>query len=176
MTAAVSEHSFHLTPEAGEKIFGNESQQCAGKAAAMDTAGAFAVEQFFCQRQRQRKLLMSGGAVWKNVLQIKLRGEPRTFFHGKENIEIAILQGVPCHEDAAVFIKDMDGAQHSAVSRGGTYFRKPCEKLVFIHITKDRFTEDRGNSSEFFGNGGIIRREIGVVGAAVNDAEGIAVG
>ena len=70
----------------------------------------------------------------------------------------------------------MDRAQCRAVACGGANLGKAAEKLSFIHLAQMLLAENAADSAELPRYRRIIIREIGMIRAAVNDAQGMTAG
>ena len=70
----------------------------------------------------------------------------------------------------------MHGAQRGAVARGGADLAQTGEKGVLIHFAQYGLAEDGGDGLHLARDGGVLVGQVGVVGAAVDDAQGVAKG
>ena len=69
VTCAGTQYGFHTAAEGAEPVQRHKCLDCAGKAAAVDPACAFTVQQLSTQRQRHADRLLPGIAAVKDVLQ-----------------------------------------------------------------------------------------------------------
>ena len=93
----------------------------------------------------------------------------------EETVQVAGFQRRLCQQHAAVFVIDMHGAQNGAVARSSTNFREPRIKVFLIYLAQHLLSEERADFGEFRRNGGIVCRQVGVVGAAVDDYQRVPV-
>ena len=75
MAASLTQHSLHAVAEVRQHILGHKGLDGAGKAAAVDTAGAPPTQPMADQTQSQRHLLVGRGSGGDHVLQQVLGGK-----------------------------------------------------------------------------------------------------
>ena len=69
VTCAGTQYGFHAAAEGAEPIQWHKCLDCAGKAASVNPACAFSIQQLPAQRQRHADWLLPGIAAVKDVLQ-----------------------------------------------------------------------------------------------------------
>ena len=67
-------------------------------------------------------------------------------------------------------------ARPASVACGGANLGKAAEKLSFIHLAQMLLAENAADSAELLRYRRIVIREIGMIRAAVNDAQGMTAG
>ena len=86
------------------------------------------------------------------------------------------LQGLHLTAHATVIVKDMDGAQHGAVARISAQPRQLLIELVLRNVAQVFFPKKFADSFQLRRNGRVLRGQVGVVGAGVDDAQRMAAG
>ena len=106
--------------DAGNKsiqhIMGNKGLDGTGKAAAMDTVSAAAIQIMLAQGQGNSHILMLLVAGGNDVLQIHVGRIATLLNQLQELIEVACAQRCNLLGNAGIFLIEVDGAHHSTVT------------------------------------------------------------
>ena len=133
MTASGTQYGIHAGAEVLQNIQRHKGLDRSGKSTAMDTEGSAAAEQLFCQSKRDGQILMLLTAGWDHVLQIHPGGAAGGLDQLQKTVEVSTLERGNLFGDAAVFLIDMDSAQHRPV----TGFTAQCRQFGVKGILRD---------------------------------------
>ena len=139
----------------------------------MYPGGSPAPQQAAAQGQGHGQLLVSGGPLRGDVLQIFPGGAAGVVDQGQEPLRVAVFQGLHLAQHPAVLVEHMDGPQHRPVPGGPADLRQAAVKFRLLHLAQDLRSEQAAHGPQLPGDGGVCIGESRVVRAAVHHAQNV---
>ena len=173
MARAGAQHPVHLGPETLQQVKGYERLDGTGEAPAVDPAGPPAVQQLLRQGQGQGYLLVPGVTRGDHVLEEAPAGEAGITDQRQKGQEVPGAQGLHLPLHPQVVLVDVDGPEDRPVPDLGPDLGQTGVKVRLRHLPEDLFAEAGADLPQLGGDGGVLVRQVRVVRAAVDDAQGI---
>ena len=133
MAGSLAGYSLHAGDEFAEHVQGDEGLDGTGKAAAMDPAGAAAIQQVLRQSEKDGHRLAAALPIVGYVLEIHEGGAAGLADVVEKGVKISPLQGVALQKDPLVISEEVVSPQSRPVAAGspdgGQVFRN-CSKLT----------------------------------------------
>ena len=142
----------------------------------MDPAGAPPLQETGGQGQAQGKLLVPCAAGGHHILQIEPGGAAGLVHQLQEAGKIFGFQSLHLQRDPAVVVKEVHGAQDGPVTGSGADLFQTGVEGVLVHLPQMLLAENGAHGLHFPGNRGILIRQIRMICAGIDDAEGVAAG
>lgn len=175
MAGALSGQKFHAGYKALQHIQGDKGLDSPRKAAAVDPAGAAAMQQLLGQGQQQGQGLGAALPVGGHILQVQEGGQARLADQLQKGGKVIPLQGGHLLRHPPVLLEEVVGPQYCTVAAGGPDQGQVRHELAEADLPQDLPAKAVRYLAHLPGNGGVILRQVGVAGPAVHNAQGVAV-
>ena len=176
MAGTLAQGCVHAGHKLFQNVHGNEGLDGAGEAAAVDTVSAPAVKVMLSQTQGHGHILMQLVACGNHVLQVHPAGAAALLDQLQEALEIALFQRCHLLGHPGVLLVEVDAAHDGPVAAGFAQLGDTGIEVLLVDLGQDLLAELGGNGLDLAGNGGILVGQVRMVGAGVDDAQGMAGG
>ena len=158
-----------------QQVNGHKRLNGAGKAAALQTPRAAAIQHALAQGQGHRHALLLRILDAVGVLVELKAGVTALDNQAQERFKIVLAHSVAELGGAAAVVIEVHRTYDGAVPHGLSQFRQSLVELVLIDLAQDLFAELLGHTLHLMADGGIVVGQVGVAALRIADAHDKAV-
>ena len=158
-----------------QQVNGHKRLNGAGKAAALQTPRAAAIQHALAQGQGHRHALLLRVLDAVGVLVELKAGVTALDNQAQESFKIVLAHGVAELGGAAAVVVEVHRTHDGAVPHGLAQLGQSLVELVLIDLAQDLFAELLGHALHLTADGGIVVGQVGVAALRVADAHDKAV-
>ena len=151
MAAARAQRALHLGSEGLQQVQGDKGLDGAGEAAAVDPAGAPAVQGPLGHRQGHGHGLLLDRPGGGDVLEQLPGGAARLLHQGQEGVHVAPLQGVGLLLRPPVVGKEVEGPEDRPVPGRLPQLGQLAQHLRLVHLPQHLLAEEGGHRPHLLG-------------------------